>query len=71
MCCQTCINRDSCGDVKSPCYVPSEPNILIKPYGLIEPNYPYPNYYTTSTPVIPYYWGRIVPVSEDETVIIH
>lgn len=83
MCCQTCPHRFSCANMKPPCYVPSYPSVPIqpytpiypvpfvsKPYGLIEPIYPYPNYYTTSTPTAYYYWGRIIPVSEEEPVII-
>ena len=81
---KSCINTKPPAAIEVPsCYIPNEPNIPIKPWfpvhpytptsipgQLIEPIYPYPNYYTTSTPVIPYYWGRIIPVSEELPVII-
>lgn len=60
MSCQTCPHRSSCANMKPPCYIPNEPNIPIKPYGLIEPIYPYP--WITSTPENTYYWW-MTPVS--------
>ncbi len=53
MCCQNCPHRS----------VPNDPNIPIKPW------IPYPHSYTTSTPTIPYYWGQIIPVSEEDVII--
>lgn len=46
MCCQTCPYRMSCANTQPTCYVP-------KPYGLIQPNYPYP--WITSDPGAGYY----------------
>ncbi len=81
---KSCINAKPSTTIEAPpCYTPNKPNIPIQPWipvqpytptsipdQLIEPNYPYPNYYTTSTSVIPYYWGSIIPVSEELPVII-
>jgi len=76
--CQICPHRSSCVSTKPveyphvpSCYVPNEPNIPIKPWFPVQPYTPtYPQSYTTSTPVIPYYWERIIPVSEELPVII-